>query len=1098
MLAAIVAAILSIFGGHQAVTHSAPRAAATAAATTVSIKTQTLDPTANSSVPLSTTNKTPDTTITHNPPPTRVDPPSQPINGMFAALLTDFAGLLATMRGQGTSSTDQAQLDALQREISQTNQINNLQNVTLSSPTISAPSITGLSTSQVSEGSNLYYTDARAEARINATSSIGTLLSAPNLTAVGTLSSLFATNATTTNLAITGTASTSALIASNSFTFETVTGFLKATAGAVATSLINLAADVTGILPVANGGTGWANIAASAIPYGNGSSALATTTAGTAGYVLAYLNGVPTWTATTTLANISGTLAISSGGTGAITFGQGWIYSNGGTGTLAASTSPTVNYIVATSSTATSTFAAGLQSSYLNLTGTSATSTAANGFNLSAGCFAVNGTCVGSGAGSGTVGSGVQGQFPFYNAAGTTLTATSTLFISQSGNVGIGTTNPLTPFQVTNGGGYFGVGFDSAGAGQRPVFKSPGGFHFQDVVTDTSGSSGLLNGAVGIVNDIHVIPAPGDDAVETYLSGEFSTSASGNNPLLASVVIDNPSGFYLNGATATNLAALYINGAIPIPGGLTVTGDSYGLLVVSGGTSHNLIQGLLTVGNSNDNVNTFGPIVDTTAQLATEGNFTGQQMFAAGGNQTAPSGSVAQILEVSGQIHAAQNKNAYGLDAGFTGQLFTSGTHALMATAHFAAPLFGLNGATLTEASTLYIAGAPTGATNNYALHVAGGSSIFAGNVGIGNTSPSYKLDVTGAGHFTSYVDAANFVATSTSVASTFGYNVGIGTTSPDMLLSVGSATPVGNVAHFENSTGSCYINPTTGVSCSSDSRLKTNINSLTATSGIAALMQLNPVTYNWTAEATGTPTHMGFIAQQVQPILPDLVSQGPDGYYTLNYAGFTPYLVKAVQEIASISGMFEQNLIAWLGNASNGIGDLFAKNLYATNVTADTGNFHHVTADELCAGTVCVNQQQLAAILAAAGQSNSAASGGSSSSSQSNDPSTTRNTPPVIQINGANPATIHVGDSYADLGATITGPQADLNLGLKYLLNGALVSNIVIDTSAATTDTIDYVATDQAGNTATSTRAVIIEGQASSLPAASNASTSTATSTSQ
>ena len=37
-----------------------------------------------------------------------------------------------------------------------------------------------------------------------------------------------------------------------------------------------------------------------------------------------------------------------------------------------------------------------------------------------------------------------------------------------------------------------------------------------------------------------------------------------------------------------------------------------------------------------------------------------------------------------------------------------------------------------------------------------------------------------------------------------------------------------------------------------------------------------------------------------------------------------------------------------------------------------------------------------------------------------------------------------HVGASYADLGATITGPHADLNLGIKTFLNGALVSNIV------------------------------------------------------
>src|SRR3989344_4924663 len=53
------------------------------------------------------------------------------------------------------------------------------------------------------------------------------------------------------------TASTTNLIASNSFTLASLTGFLKATAGAVATSLIDLTSDITGILGVTNGGTGW-------------------------------------------------------------------------------------------------------------------------------------------------------------------------------------------------------------------------------------------------------------------------------------------------------------------------------------------------------------------------------------------------------------------------------------------------------------------------------------------------------------------------------------------------------------------------------------------------------------------------------------------------------------------------------------------------------------------------------------------------------------------------------------------------------------------------------------------------------------------------
>jgi hypothetical protein len=77
------------------------------------------------------------------------------------------------------------------------------------------------------------------------------------------------------------------------------------------------------------------------------------------------------------------------------------------------------------------------------------------------------------------------------------------------------------------------------------------------------------------------------------------------------------------------------------------------------------------------------------------------------------------------------------------------------------------------------------------------------------------------------------------------------------------------------------------------------------------------------------------------------------------------------------------------------------------------------------------------------------------------------------------NPAQVSVGSTYQHLGATITGPQADLNLGLKYFLNGALVSDIVLDTSEVATDTIDYVASDPTGGTATSTRTILIEAQA-------------------
>jgi hypothetical protein len=72
----------------------------------------------------------------------------------------------------------------------------------------------------------------------------------------------------------------------------------------------------------------------------------------------AYFGGTATSTfGTDGSLTLAKALGIASGGTGTTTFGQGWLYSTGGTTALAASSSPTVNHITATSTTEASTFA---------------------------------------------------------------------------------------------------------------------------------------------------------------------------------------------------------------------------------------------------------------------------------------------------------------------------------------------------------------------------------------------------------------------------------------------------------------------------------------------------------------------------------------------------------------------------------------------------------------------------------------------------------------------------------------------------------------------------------------------------------------------
>ena len=99
---------------------------------------------------------------------------------------------------------------------------------------------------------------------------------------------------------------------------------------------------------------GWNSLQTNSILLGNGSGRISTTTAGTDGYVLALSAGVPTWLATSTLSNITGTLAVAKGGTGQTSFGQGWLNSDGTT--LTSTTSPTVAYFTATSTAQASTF----------------------------------------------------------------------------------------------------------------------------------------------------------------------------------------------------------------------------------------------------------------------------------------------------------------------------------------------------------------------------------------------------------------------------------------------------------------------------------------------------------------------------------------------------------------------------------------------------------------------------------------------------------------------------------------------------------------------------------------------------------------------
>ena len=113
--------------------------------------------------------------------------------------------------------------------------------------------------------------------------------------------------------------------------------------------------------------------------------------------------------------------------------------------------------------------------------------------------------------------------------------------------------------------------------------------------------------------------------------------------------------------------------------------------------------------------------------------------------------------------------------------------------------------------------------------------------------------------------------------------NVGIGTTSPSYTLQV---------------NGTAWV--TSGSWSGSDQRWKKNIQPIT--NSLDKVLQLSGVSYNWRtdefpANNFDSKTHLGFIAQDVEKIVPDLVTTGADGFKGIDYSGFSSLLVNAVKE---------------------------------------------------------------------------------------------------------------------------------------------------------------------------------------------------------
>lgn len=85
-------------------------------------------------------------------------------------------------------------------------------------------------------------------------------------------------------------------------------------------------------------------------------------------------------------------------------------------------------------------------------------------------------------------------------------------------------------------------------------------------------------------------------------------------------------------------------------------------------------------------------------------------------------------------------------------------------------------------------------------------------------------------------------------------------------------------------------------ITSNSDRKFKKRIKPIR--NALATLMRLRGVTFERRKNNSGL-RHMGFIAQEVQPHVPEVVGVGKDGELTLAYGNMTALLVEAVKELS-------------------------------------------------------------------------------------------------------------------------------------------------------------------------------------------------------
>ncbi|MBI2971438.1 MAG: tail fiber domain-containing protein [Candidatus Aenigmarchaeota archaeon] len=498
----------------------------------------------------------------------------------------------------------------------------------------------------------------------------------------------------------------------------------------------------------------------------------------------------------------------------------------------------------------------------------------------------------------------------------TNATDSSRFFVNaSSGNIGIGTASPFSGVGIKGlhvaAAGSAGIRLDSDATSQTLGYTL-----WQRTESGCAGCFFISNGDA--TSDYVTIDTTGNLGIGTASPGE-RLDVRGNMTITENLTVQR------NLTVQHNLSVggstLYVNSAA----------GNVGIGTTSPGAVVHVLGGAVTPTNAR--FLQFGQASTTTADIS-----------AASAAQYGLDLRPTMKMTGDGTSHFGQVIEPYSIDDGSARTL--TNQYGLYISA-------GSKGAstTITNVYGLYVEGPTTGSTKNVAAY-------FGGNVGIGTTSPAstIKLEVNGTIRVYKTIQVLDYYGVgSGATISTAGPQGGMNFTTDSGLesgISFSFVTSQGSayqpafsitanrkaaVNTLAGAAGNSLCYDTTTVSgmntfatCSSSRRYKENIEPLSVDKD--KVFQLQPVSFKW---KNRNESSVGLIAEDVEPVIPELV-----GYYngqieSVEYKLLTVYLLDIAKE--------QDKNITMLNNANMAlrlaVQKLEEKN---SNMEADVGLLRH------------------------------------------------------------------------------------------------------------------------------------------------------------